>query len=300
VQFTFEIGTMSMTLAREVIAIQAADVKRRSPSVKAPRWSWADVADSEGEELDAILNSEAYLTTDDVGLVESGDARPSKISALNASAPEFIPTMSMVCPLMCVLEASMTPSAPSVPREQQRRWGIAKVVSQPAPAMELCDTAELAAPHLHSGSAPNPAACGGGEDLLQRRRRKKAGKGQQPTQVWGEMPEVSEEVWEERIAHRHKVLGTLEARLQRLCQNMIITEKSARGRNDNSAGEDLREVARSVKPDPEDRTVSRRQWRKAVDNWFKASLLQCECQGSVVSTEECISTNCDGESECSE
>lgn len=140
---------------------------------------------------------------------------------------------------------------------------------------------------------------GSGEEVQQqrRRRRRKAAKPAQEDgqkQQWGVMPEVSEEVWEQRILHRRKVLTTLEARLLRLTR---IAPQAADG------GSEVLPKEQTLGPmlDPEDRSVSRRQWRKAIDEWFKTSLLQCECNNSVASTEECISTHCgDGESEGSD
>jgi len=104
------------------------------------------------------------------------------------------------------------------------------------------------------------------------------------------MPEASEEEWQHRIEMRRKELAVLSERLER------------RGRGIEKA---------ASMPDPTDRTISRRQWKKATDAWFKALLHVCpeEGHGSVASTEEwqshaTTSTNWedDGEreSECSD
>merc|ERR1719512_662324 len=123
------------------------------------------------------------------------------------------------------------------------------------------------------------------------------------------------------MLHRQKVLETLQARVARLSQQQqqgsgtpqYCNEENTQHCNlDSSAPQLLRTPSTQSRassevtkewvqyvpgPDPQDRTISRRQWRKAVDEWFKSSLMIAECHGSVVSTEECISTNCDADSD---
>lgn len=147
---------------------------------------------------------------------------------------------------------------------------------------------------------------------------------QQISQLWGVMPDASEEVWKQRVLHRQKVLETLQARVARLSQQQQqgsgtpqhCNEDNTQQCNlDSSQPQPLRTPSAQSRassavtkewiqcvpgPDPQDRAISRRQWRKAVDEWFKSSLMMAECHGSVVSTEECISTNCDADSDCSE
>lgn len=245
-----------MTVSRELALAPKAITTTQHPAMRATLLSWADAADSDDDVVDHVSLPEVCREAQKQE--ELSCSRLMETSTLNASAPEFIPTMSMVCPLVgvCLLQASA-----------------------PEP--------------LHQGLSSGTAQSINADAVQQRRRRrKKAGKGQPSTQQWGVMPEVSEDVWEERISHRYKVLATLEARLLRLSRGIVLSEKNQEGLMD-----EVQEILRVRKPDPEDRTVSRRQWRKAVDDWFKASLMQLEVPSSVASTEECISTNCDGDSD---
>jgi len=247
-----------MTVSREISLGQKVITTAQHPAIRAAEWRWADAADSEAEDFDDVSSPEVCQEAQKEE-EELCRARLTETSTLNASAPEFIPTMSMVCPLVGVC---------------------------------LFQAAAAAPEHLHldQGVSPKPAESANADDVQQRRRRRK--KAQHQPQQWGIMPEVSEDVWEERIAYRYKVLATLEARLLRLSRGIVLTEKNA-----ESIIASSQEMSRTNRPDPEDRTVSRRQWRKAVDDWFKASLLQLEVPSSVASTEECVSTNCDGDSD---
>jgi len=224
----------------DAINTQEASVKQTMP--KSPQFSWADAADSDGE----TCMPDAASDISEKCVSPAVTWRPSDTFALNAQAPAFIPTLSMVCPLVGVY------------------------VMQGTPAQAY------------------------GEDPQQWRRGKKQAWRNAP-QEWTVIPEVTEDVWEDRIAYRYKVLDLLEKRLVRLTQTAAL-EKSHAG------------WAQDDKPDPENRYMSRRQWRKAADDWFKAQCLQWELSGSAVSTteerpnsvvsmEECISTN-DGDSEC--
>jgi len=249
---------------------------------------WADVADS--DDWDEMISFAAPHVGD---AARAASPRPKRRSCsprtslesirechhssicgeFRAEAPEFIPTQTMHCPLvgLCCAHDEVA----EVPARRRRR---------------------------RNGQALNP----------------------QPPQEWGVMPEASEETWEQRLLHRRKVLDTLQARVERLSQqhhggstpHKLIMEENTEHRNlESSTPRQLRtpstqsrtssEVTKEwvscvPRPDPQDRTTSRRQWRKAVDEWFKASLMMAECHGSVVSTEECISTNCDADSDCSE
>lgn len=252
---------------------------------------WADVADSseEGEEGNYVVSvptgevvrtaspgpatwngsSERSLSS------SAGSAQPARpptgAIGLRATAPEFIPTLTMHCPLVGLYHV------------QDKACGSTEVAE--VPAMRQVD-----------------------EPQARRRRRNKAAKslsGQLAQQQWGVMPEASEEVWEQRVLHRRKVLETLQARLLRLSKQHVEGSSLDLQLPPSAQGVCRSEVQKEWRPrvpgpDPENRSVSRRQWRKAVDEWFKASLLQAEYPGSVVSTEECISTNCDGDSECSD
>mmetsp|Transcript_41473 Transcript_41473/g.119584 ORF Transcript_41473/g.119584 Transcript_41473/m.119584 type:complete len:209 (-) Transcript_41473:296-922(-) len=97
----------------------------------------------------------------------------------------------------------------------------------------------------------------------------------------------SQEVWEHRVAMRTRELASLRARLEAI-----------------PGGADLKEDA--PPPDPTDRSVSRRTWKREVNLWFKTSARRrCSYEGcgSLASTEEwqsvaAFSASCDEASEC--
>jgi len=265
---------------------------------------WADVADSEGcEEYFAIpafvgdaareaspgramwSNPRSSLCHDTSSVSRHVIVDPvfGTSAGLRVGAPEFIPTQTMHCPLV----------------------GLCEIDSVQASVEQQCVV----------------------EPQARRQKRNKAARylpvqRQSPQEV-GVMPEASEEVWQQRMLQRQKVLDTLRARVLRLTQQQqgsgtppyCDMENTQHCNVDDSPPQLVRTpsawsgassevqkewVLSASGPDPEDRTISRRQWRKAVDAWFKACLMVAECHGSVVSTEECISTNCDAESDCSD
>lgn len=237
--------------------------------------SWADVDDSESDgefsseaAFDASLEEAVPLRGNLVGVAQHDPSRSlarhrAGEAALNCEAVEFIPTLSMHCPLvgMCVLE----------------------------PEADARGTGELLAGSTFEDQLGSSTAAG------RRRRHRKAKKPQQKPQEIGVMPEASDETWQHRAEMRVKELAALEAKLYAASQGKYAAK-------DTNKDETL------MQPDPTDRTVSRRQWKRATDQWFKALLRQwCpeEGHGSVASTEELqslatLSTHCDGESECSD
>jgi len=222
-------------------------------------------------------------------------------TGLNAAATEFIPTLSQHCPLVgfcmlvgqgeCTPEENMEPLMSGALEASFNEFG-----------RSLEDAPEGA-------DAAAPAA---------RRRRRKAKKTpEHPTQEWKVMPEASEEVWQHREEMRRKELAALEERLFRVAPAAATATASkadamAADKAGGAEGEKIcdgcQEKGLPEQPNPIDRTISRRSWRKAADQWFKDALARwCleEGHGSVASTEEwqslaTISTNCDGVSDCSD
>lgn len=197
----------------------------------------------------------------------------------NVAAPEFLPMVSVQCALVGICTF------------------VVGVELQAITAGAMGSTAGAASAAAASMAAADerlvrPTRRGGARQRGQRWRRGLRAAGEASSETGGacsgaqEAPEiVSEEVWEQRAQHRRKVLLGLEARLLRL---------AAEGKPWDRQKEELL----PARPEPEDRSLSRRQWRRATDLWFKESaMLRCPGgPGSVASTEECISTQwCDGE-----
>mmetsp|Transcript_16579 Transcript_16579/g.33624 ORF Transcript_16579/g.33624 Transcript_16579/m.33624 type:complete len:250 (+) Transcript_16579:59-808(+) len=122
-----------------------------------------------------------------------------------------------------------------------------------------------------------------------RRRNKTMGQWLHTESQLGVVPEVPEETWRHRGQQRRKELATLEARVRALSLGVC----------DQDCCVDDVDAAR---PDPEDRSMSRRQWKRAVDAWFKM-LLGKYCPESGRTTAASIdetqpfatrATSCDG------
>lgn len=181
---------------------------------------WADVFESDGEGLD----DEEALPRQHRCRGEKVQPRLPNTSAekrpLHADAVEFVPTLTMHCPLVAV-----------------------------------CCVGAPASEHITPLNAPLSA-----EALLECFPR-----GAQPCDHANMFPRAPEEEW--RCAQRQKELKTLSERL---------------ARHGHSA-----EMDTNI-PDPSDGSVSRRQWKQAIDRWFSASLLRCNKEElvSVASTDE--------------
>mmetsp|Transcript_30517 Transcript_30517/g.65725 ORF Transcript_30517/g.65725 Transcript_30517/m.65725 type:complete len:419 (-) Transcript_30517:678-1934(-) len=186
------------------------------------------------------------------------------------------------------IPASAFPVSQAFPASHRRQAGMGTGTAAPLLGVSPA-TAEVAPGKPRTKSTGTSAKC-----------RKKKAKSTTSTQDLGVMPEASEEVWQHRAAMRSKELAFFRERLDH-----FIAEK--------------KECSSCVcndflpAPDPLDRTVSRRSWRKVIDGWLKANYMRIcpdERHGSVISTEEWQSlaaesfatsyTRCDdGGSECS-
>jgi len=183
-------------------------------------------------------------------------------SLLNPLAPDFVPTLSMFCPLvgMCVL----SPLAD----------GVTTAQAAGLHGQEFCENSAFTDRHLEPPPVDNVRISP------------------------GVLPEAPEEIWRHREQVRRRELATLEA--------------SVLNSNDRRPMEQLKDLMLPAKPDPSDRGMSRRQWKKATNQWVKAMFsvvcLEHGAGSSVASTEdmqECqssttLSTSCDGSSDCGE
>lgn len=184
-------------------------------------------------------------------------SRARSSGPLNPMAPDFVPTLSMFCPLVgtCVVDPA----------------GRTTIEQATDNCKESCQSSACASLSVAADEMRVPP---------------------------GVVPETSEEVWQHREQVRRRELAILEA--------------SVFNSNDRRHIGHLKELMLPVKPDPSDRSMSRRQWKKATNQWVKAMFsVVCSEHGassSVASTEdiqECqsstaVSTSCDGASDCSE
>jgi len=299
----------SLTTASSSGSPDADDQEAVPGSCLGGRWTCASEPDAAGgDEASPPRGNLAGVACIAVSMPVAPIARRcDRTAGLSATAPEFIPTMSQECPLvgLCVLPAAG--AAERGPQETGESLIADAVEANPELGRLLPGTRSDAA-------AVKPRA-------TKRGRRKATRSPDQPPHEWGVMPEVSEEVWEHRVDMRRKELAMLEERLSRFngAAALQATGRPAAAKEEESAAAAESTGGQLIadgqvkgllleKPDPTDRTLSRRQWLKATDQWFKASVLRwCpeEGQGSVASTEEwqslaTISTHCDGESECSD
>merc|ERR1719193_444876 len=273
----------------------ASPVARAAPRRRTRSDKWADVQDSEsdGELSNASHDAwadewpEATLRGNLAGESRFGPSNPptrhdSVGAGLNAEAVEFIPTMSMACPLateMCLLEGTRDP-------ETDVCWAVVGLVvdaEEAAPFQQKAPgkSRRPKAPHVMARQAQEPKAKA--QHATERRAKAPQSKAAAPPEDRdaGGMPEASEETWQHRIEMRNKELASLEEKA--LAMRAVALCKA--GAASTTGAED--ELPR--KPDPTDRTVSRRQWKRVVDIWFKALLrVLCPEEGpsSVASTEE--------------
>mmetsp|Transcript_156195 Transcript_156195/g.501107 ORF Transcript_156195/g.501107 Transcript_156195/m.501107 type:complete len:309 (-) Transcript_156195:137-1063(-) len=284
------------------------------PSAKGILWQergqrWADVADSEGEEDEEAADFEWGLLlpscpmeqrvrragSDDVGNeatttlphsrsassvegdaaqlsrgpIDESASRARSMSSFNVEAAEFIPAVSHVSPLVAVAEVLRS----EAPRLRKRK-GRGQRTAAAAPAE--------------------------GQDDHRNEETAEVTKQDFQPQEFGSMPYASEEVWQHREEMRRKEVNLFKAKLLRLVGASNGDAKPTEAQC--CAIEGL------ATHDPADRSMSRRSWRKFMDQWFKDLLVQWlpeEGHGSTASGDERqslanASTNCDdGRSECS-
>eukprot|EP00444_Apocalathium_aciculiferum_P004022 CAMPEP_0183404106 /NCGR_PEP_ID=MMETSP0370-20130417/14978_1 /TAXON_ID=268820 /ORGANISM="Peridinium aciculiferum, Strain PAER-2" /LENGTH=319 /DNA_ID=CAMNT_0025585927 /DNA_START=41 /DNA_END=1000 /DNA_ORIENTATION=+ len=297
-------------------------LREQQPQLQARReQKWADVSDSEGDDddiEDLATDSPTTSTLPTASGVASGvkaqapwrgnlAREPAAVAGwvISAAALEFIPTLTYQCPLVAVCVWTLPIDGTVTAVHFQEPWG-AVVAAQVAPSTTA------AAPGAGSGALTAS---------MKKRRSKKRG---DPFQEEGVMPEASEEVWQHRAAMRHKERSVIrEKLLQTILAGALATKAAEKGQQEYShiavqmpcreADDEQCKAHLAAKllptPDPEDRALSRRAWRRALDEWCKAMSVQwCpeECHGSIASTEEwqslaTLSTQCDDcGSECSE
>lgn len=265
---------------------------------------WADLADL-SEDEDAI---ETSFTADAVTRPELGNPRRGALSSgpdtsehgswtplldpvtpenrqegwrPNASAPEFIPTLTMACPLVgicCVIPeyAANLPGCfgpvlamgtlPLVLPSSDNFGCAVKGASNTCSSKST----EAARPRKPGQARkPRPPAL-----LTSNCRRTKC----EPLQAGppqGEMPEASEEEWQHRVEMRQKsVTLSKETAVYQWYSGLKLREE--------------REVCEPMTPDPTDRTVSKRHWKYLVQRWRTAmySLYLEDGNGSTQSADD--------------
>lgn len=212
-------------------------------------------------------------------LLEEASTSTSATSSLKADAPEFVPTLTMVCPLVgfcgmtsideaSVQEASFAtpqnhfepnPQSPELlrltPKEGRRRGGVGRKRNTP-PAIQVPER----------------------KRTKSEERRLSPLEDAKPCKPQMEMPEATEEEWQHRIKKRELAI-TLSKKSQEYqrFQQLKMNEE--------------REEGEPLTPDPRDRSLSKRKWKHDVDEWRKWLLKRYgdEGQGSVASTEEWLS-----------
>lgn len=225
---------------------------------EAQRWADVEGSDSECDEAHLQLRDEC------------------NVQALNADAPEFVPTLTMVCPLVGVI----CTIAEGTTSEGQGEHPFMM------PGVSVRGTA------THAGS--ESSACSP-QDSMSRTKSRRARK-------WKETPQLyqarAEEEWQRRIAQRTKMLQIRQSRLAAYNLDQVTCRKTFAGA-----------------PDPTDRTMSSREYHRALDTWFMEAISQStdETHSITTSTEDGFSlvtasedslrsssTSFDGASECSD
>lgn len=184
----------------------------------------------------------------------SGTPSPKSTWQPNLNAPEFIPTLSMACPVVCVCipEDAGTPEKRAEPLQglggDRRRRGLMGRKRQP-PALRVPANKRTKSEERQSSSSALPGQ--------------------------SQMPPASEQEWQHRIIMRKKAIsvGKETPEYKWLAESKQQHEE---------------ELVEPLTPDPTDRTVSKRHWKYAVQVWRMALKQRYveECGGSVVSTEE--------------
>jgi len=262
---------------------------------------WADIADLSEEEdatdslpgdWEANTSTRAASVEELQGLPEVSNASQDSAASSwqpNIGAPEFIPTLSMACPVVgicCVLPpAGGGHSVGFVPAF------VVDSLPGATPAVPGCEAPQ---PHV----ALSAGACEGEASGTPRRSRKPssprkprpsalqissckpvAKERRQSVQLQGEMPEASEEEWQHRTQMRLKSISlSKETDVYRWFSNLKSREE--------------RDEHEPMTPDPTDRTVSKRHWKYLVQCWRTAlhGRFAEDCNGSTQSHEDWQST----------
>eukprot|EP00442_Polarella_glacialis_P003722 CAMPEP_0115161048 /NCGR_PEP_ID=MMETSP0227-20121206/71135_1 /TAXON_ID=89957 /ORGANISM="Polarella glacialis, Strain CCMP 1383" /LENGTH=308 /DNA_ID=CAMNT_0002572995 /DNA_START=95 /DNA_END=1021 /DNA_ORIENTATION=- len=206
----------------------------------------------------------------------SQDSEPA--FKLNADAPEFIPTLSMSCPLIgvCELDSQAQPSAE--PDANPVRSSLAKDSSGHEHCFEGFFSPEQSfAPSPFCREAQDHSARRRG---CSRKRRPATLQLQAPSQKRTkseerQVTEATEEVWEHRAEMRAKgvAMGKTSSEYQWSAQ--LIKKLD-------------REDPEPLTPDYKDRAISKRQWKRELQSWrsaLKQRYMNDAC-GSQVSTED--------------
>lgn len=202
-----------------------------------------------------------FQATDEAENVpKSNISSPKSTWQPNLHAPEFIPTMSMACPLVgfchMVPEDVGTPEKGADPLHtfgaERRRKGLAGRKRQPSALQVPAKRSKSEERHVV------PAVLG-----------------------QSQMPAASEEEWQHRISMRKKAVS-------------VGKETPEYKWFAESKNRDAQELEEPMTPDPTDRKVSKRHWKYAVQLWrtaLKQRYLEEGGRCSVVSTEEWQSTS---------
>mmetsp|Transcript_33297 Transcript_33297/g.72680 ORF Transcript_33297/g.72680 Transcript_33297/m.72680 type:complete len:268 (+) Transcript_33297:58-861(+) len=191
----------------------------------------------------------------------------------NIHAQEFIPTMSLACPLVGVCTL--------VPEDEAGNFAVVMectslglgLLGNEAPGAGICTTsASKPRKEARYPGAKMPSQAKGGTQMPQIERSVL------------ELPEASEEEWQHRAAMRRKAV-----RLGKETREYLCISELKRSQGEEEAADDEPST-----PDYRDRSLSKRQWKWQLLQWrnaLKRRYLE-EGHGSVASTEECSSLAC--------
>jgi len=282
---------------------------------------WADVAASDGEdevESPRSATSSALLFVDEA-------ARPC---AWNLDAPDFIPTLTMACPVvsMCsFVPQDFSPAAAEAAWAAEAARGgddaFPSAVLAPRLGRAQTDPSACSASSRRSSgpaarlgvrhAAARPVAARPGAYCKTRRpvpmrllsspalpsvhARSNASKAR-VEQCEEDVEVLSEELWENRTLQRQKDISLAKA----------TVEGQWCGESKQEVVEQHHAGVREATPDPMDRSISKRQWKYRVGCWrnnlfqryqehVHLSEVRSVSQASVVSVEDCHSSHGDCE-----
>lgn len=190
----------------------------------------------------------------------------------NAAATEFIPTLTMECPLVGVIQIST--------EDGQVTDGVAAFeLFSPAPASQRLAYSKR--PAKISIPIPRPPT----RDQRKMKTPVLTKVGPACTEDQNVMPEASEEVWQHRADQRQRDIRVVKEAPE---YQRHIARKALDGCDE---GEPLT-------PNPFDRTLSKRRWKFSLQQWRKQTgdfALDDDCQSMMTATTE---TGGDASSSC--
>eukprot|EP00933_Yihiella_yeosuensis_P045647 TRINITY_DN41043_c0_g1_i1.p1 TRINITY_DN41043_c0_g1~~TRINITY_DN41043_c0_g1_i1.p1 ORF type:complete len:334 (-),score=56.71 TRINITY_DN41043_c0_g1_i1:211-1212(-) len=210
-------------------------------------------------------------------------------SKLNVDAPEFVPTLSMVCPLVGVCHVSCEEKSPSdqpLTKEPQDKFTPEKLSKIPTPAWSAQKTSALTADRRKRRPTP----------LLFQASSMKRTKSEE--RLISKSPEAAS-------CNRHRLSSDTQSLASELSSIATEEDWEHRGRVRSKAitickqsaeyqwhTESLKDEDEPSTPNPLDRSISKRQWKHELQRWRNAIKRRyvSEGGGSVVSTEEWQST----------